>query len=232
MSGLPIAYRSARSLRSLEAGAQPAESMPTSMVLLAAYRPQTGQGVWTSSERRGELSVPPRMLKDVSDAMTPIDWNCSVSAPAGPVIITVTLQASTVEKAAELALEAAVQIVPGLVEATVTVQPEGVSAGVRLNLVIARFSVEMGPDGLELQLEFALHRRGAQIHAEAEMSECQPERDKSAQSSARPKSWNGRLAADSSSGLDRAPPRPRSTCVDIKAHQMSTAAQCGPGCGG
>ena len=120
------------------------------------------------------------MLKDVSDAMTPIEWDCSVSAPAGPVIVTVTLQAPTAERAAELALEAAVQMVPGLVEATVTVQPEGVSTGVRLNLVIARFSVEMGPDGLELQLEFALDSRGVEIQAEAEMSECQPEPDKSA----------------------------------------------------
>jgi hypothetical protein len=137
----------------------------------------TGPGLHKQRAAR-ELSVPPRMLKDVSDAMTPIDWDFSVSAPAGPVIITGTLRAPTAEKVAELALEAAVQIVPGLVEATVTVQPEGVSAGVRLNLVIARFSAEMGPDGLELQLEFALDSRGAEIQAEAEMSECQP--DKSA----------------------------------------------------
>jgi hypothetical protein len=80
-----------------------------------------------------------------------------------------------------LAVEAAVQIVPGLVEATVTVQPEGVSAGVRLNLGIARFSVEMGPDGLALELEFALDSGGAEIQAEDEMSECQREPDKSAQ---------------------------------------------------
>lgn len=67
------------------------------------------------------------MLNDMSDAMTSIDWDFSVSAPAGPVIITGALRASTAKKAAALALEAAVQMVPGLVEAIVTVHPEGVS---------------------------------------------------------------------------------------------------------
>jgi hypothetical protein len=114
------------------------------------------------------------MLGDMSDAMASIDWDFSVSAPAGPVIITGTFQASTAKKAAELALEAAVQIVPGLVEAIVTVRPEGVSAGIRLNLVVAQFSVEMGPDGLELELDFALDSRGLDMQAEAEITESQP----------------------------------------------------------
>jgi hypothetical protein len=119
----------------------------------------------------------------MSDTMTQPEWSFSVSVPAGPVQMTGTVRAPTAEKAAEYALEAAIPLMPGLVKATVTVEREGISAGLSVEVGLARFCVEIGPNGLEQELEFTLDSRGAEIQMEAEQSERQrqPQPGKDAQ---------------------------------------------------